>query len=428
MKEKQIYQGRSSKTEITFTEMVQILWFNKWIVVSFTLVFAIVAFVISLILPKQYQAKATLAIQQPKLQVHTQDGFVLRLKEPDLKILVEMAKSPAVFQTLAADPDIRDTWSESNISLDWQTLAKRSRVNPLGNGGLQLVVQDTNPQRAALLANRWALEIAQHINSDYGYTKLLVEMASRVEDAHRRYQQAETEYTQALSHNRQAILTSQLKRTQNDLNCVLARESDFQRLEKDLQAFAIYLHNLQKNVSLTPGDALALAVLQQRVLATKVCTTDVLNLQTQWQARDLAALTVVDALNLVEEMQVILEQRTKTLPTQQVDLEQQLLQLQQALEEERSWIEELAHQRDLAWMTYQSLVSLQTQQNALITKSNNVAAIVAEAVAPTMPSSPHVVMNTVLAAATGFILAMIWILSSAWRQQDRDYMEMDENG
>ena len=400
--------------EIDLFEIAQTLWQGRRFIVIFTLVLAAVAFGISLILPRQYQTNALLVIQQPKLQIKDKDSFSLLLKEPDLNILVEVVKSPSVFQALATDPEIRAAWSESNTPLRWQTLAGRAKASVVGKNGLRLVVQDTDSQRAALLANRWASEAARRINSDYGYVTILAEVTHRVEDAYKRYQEAESTYAQALARNRQAILAGQLKRAQNDLNCVLARESEFQRLQQDLQAFASYLQNFQKDAPLTPGDTLALATLQQRVLASKVCTTDMPNLQTQWQARDLSALTVTDALALVEKMQIVLQQRAKVLSTQRTDLEQRILQLQQALEEERSRLDELAHYRDVSWTTYQSLTQLQTQLETLDMESNNIAVVISEAMAPAKPVSPRTMLNITLAATLGFILSMIWVLISAW--------------
>ena len=400
--------------EIDLFEIAQSLWRGKRFIVIFTLVLAAVAFGISLILPRQYQTNALLVIQQPKLQIKDKDNFSLLIKEPDLNVLVEVAKSPAVFQALATDPEIRIAWSESNTPLKWQTLAEQAKASVVGKNGLQLVVQDTDSQRAALLANRWALEAARRINSSHGYITILTEVTNRLENAYEGYQEAESAYAQALARNRQAILADQLKRTQNDLNCVLARESEFLRLQQDLRAFASYLQNFQKDASLTPGDTLALATLQQRVLASKVCTTDMPNLQIQWQARDLSALTVTDALALVEKMQIILQQRAKVLSVQRTDLEQRILQLQQALEEERSRLDELAHYRDVSWTTYQSLTQLQTQLETLDIKSNNTAILMSEAIAPMEPSSPRTMLNTALFAILGFILGVTWILISTW--------------
>ncbi len=401
--------------EIDLRELALTLWRGKWVIIFATLGMAVVALLISLALPKQYEASASLVITQPKIQQKGQEGLLFVAEVPDLKTIATLARSAAVFQALAADPEIQTAWNaETNTPLVWQTLAGKGSVSSVGKNGLQLKVKDTDPQRAALIANRWAAQVAKQINATYGIAATVSQMTATVEAANRAYQAAEKAYTQALAQDRQAALSTQLERVKGDLSCVLARRSNIQRLQIDLRAFSSYLQNLSTDATLTPGDVLAFATLQQRVLATKICMADTTSIQTQWQATGLTTLTVSQALARVKEMQSVLEARAAALPDQQSRLEEQIRQLQQALEKESARLREIKSQRDTAWSVYHALAHLQAQGKALDMSVNKAASVSAQAVAPTRPSSPHIVMNVALAAVLGAMLGVVGVFVAGW--------------
>ena len=404
--------------EIDLRELALTLWRGKWVILLVTVGLAALALIVSLSLPKQYQTEASLVLTQPRVKIGTQGGIDFVVSKADIETARALAQSTGVFQALASDADIQAAWQGEDEPLAWDDLAEKAKVSEVGKQTLRLTYKDVDPQRAALVVNHWAEEVAGRINAEYGFDVVLNQISAEVEAAQQIYQEAEAAYIQALTKDRRTALEKQIKRLESDLGCVLARQSDIGRLQGDLQAFDDYLKKLPADETLTPGDAMALTMLQQRVLATKVCMTDTPSLQTQWQTADLTALTVAKAAAFIEKVQTVLRQRESDLAAQQTTLEERIVQLRQELEQEEARMQEVVQQRDVAWEAYQSLSEAQAHGRALIMEGNDVAMIASQAVPPRKPSSPRVMMNTALAGVLGLVLSSLVVLVWSWWQED----------
>ncbi len=409
--------------EIDLRELVLTLWRGKWIIVLTTLLFAVAALAVSLALPKQYQAKANITLVQPKLQLNAPEGMALQVAVPDLKTVAAVAQAPELFQRLAADEVIQAAWLNEKEPLTWQRLAGKSAVKEQGKDGLQLLIKDTDPERAALIANYWSALVVKWINERYGWAALQVQFDSQVEDIQQAYKQAQMAYEKEVSCNRATALQAQLDHVKRDLNCVLELQSQLERLQEDVATFADYLSNLDGATALLPGDALSLATLQQRTLVAKVCVSDTASLQVQWPPNALTSLTVERARNGLQEMEAALHGRLETLPERQASLEKQIGQLEQALEEEQARLDSARQRRDMAWQTYVSLDLLRSQSQPLALPENQVALVAAEAVKPERPIAPRKLMNTALAAMLGLFLGSIGIFVREWWTNEENETE-----
>ena len=412
--------GYLYEDEIDLRELILTLWRGKWVIALATLAAAMAALAISLALPKQYQAEADVALAQPKLQIKApEEGLALQAAVPvDLKTAAAMAQAPEVFQRLTEDADIQAAWTQEEQPLTWQGVAKRAEVKEQGKSGLRLLFKDTNPQRAALVTNRWVMLVVERINEHYGWGALRAQLDPQVQAAWGAYQDAQAAYLQAVSENRGTALGAQLNRAKNDLSCVLALASQLERLQDNVAAFVDYLDSLDGEGALSPGEALSLATLQQRVLATKVCVADTTNLQTQWSADALSALTVKEAKALAQGLAEVIRQRSQALSAQQKDLETEVTRLEQALEAEKTRLKEARQRRDTAWQTYRSLDKLRSQGQVLTSSENQVALLAAQAVAPEEPVAPRVAMNVVLAGMMGTVLGVMSVWVMAWWQHE----------
>ncbi len=407
-------QWRSCEDEIDLRELALTLWRGRWVIVTTTVVAALAALVVSLMLPRQYQASASVGLTVPKVQIAESEGLALRVRVPDLKTAASLAQAPEIWQQLAEQEEIRAAWRDEAQPVTWETLAERGSVKEQGKSGLQLLVKDTDPQRAALVANRWAALVVERLNERYGWAGLHAQLDPQVQRAWEAYQKAQTAYQEEVSKNRATVLQAQLDRAKGDLACVLSRASQLARLQQDVAAFSEYLQGLPGEEALAPGDALALVTLQQRVLALKSCVADTANLQFQWSAETLSALTVQEARGLTEELDGVIRQRLQALPAQQKDLEGEITRLQQALEEERARLREALRRRDTAWKAYHSLSALQAQSRALSSPENQVALPAAQAVVPVTPVAPRTRMNVALAGVLGAILSVMGVFVAGW--------------
>ena len=409
--------------EIDLRELILTLWRGKGVILLATVVAALAALGVSLALPKQYQAEADVVLTQPKLQIEAPQGFTVQVTVPDLKTAAALAQSPGVLQQLLEDPELGAVWKqeqEGNQPLTWQRLAGRVEVKEQGKNGLQLLFKDTDPQRAALVANHWAALVVDRINERYGWAGLSAQLDPQVQKAWEAYQQAQAAYLEEVSKNQATALQAQLERAKGDLSCLLSRSSQLDRLQKDVAAFSVYLGRLPASDALSPGDALALATLQQRVLALKACVSDTANPQAQWSADALAALTVGEAKGLTKGLGEVIRQRIEALPEQQKTLEGEIVRLKKALEEEGARLREVSQRRDLAWGTYQSLAARQAQISPLTSPENQVALLAAQAVAPEKPASPRTMLNVVLGGVLGAMLGILWVFGVAWWRDGED--------
>jgi len=417
--------------EIDLRALVLTLWRGKWTILLATFVTAMLALLISLVMPREYEASALVSLRVPRLHLHIQeDRFAFAVETPDLKTVTALAQSPAVFQAVAADPEIQ-TKGQGEETLDWQTLARKAKASAVGAQGLQLTVRDTDPQRAVLIADRWAAEVARQINQQYGYLTVLEQLGDEVQQAQEAYQTAEASYVQALAQNRRAILAAQLTSAQKDLNCVLASQAAFQRLKKDLAALDEYMQGLSEEALLSPGDTLTLTLIQQRVLAPEICASDADGhdqVQIQWQAADLTPMTVSEARRVSKALQEVLERKMAALPSQQEALGKQVLQLQRQLEEEKSQLQILAHQQEVARDTFQALDALATQIKVLRKTNGEIVTVLASAVVPSVPVSPRLAMNVALAAVFGAVVGILIVLVGAWWRDDAAEPSVDTRG
>ena len=409
--------------EIDLRELAMTLWQGKWIILLVSVGLAAVAGLVSLRLPKQYQAEASLLLTSPKIQIKAQDGIDFIAGKADVETARALAQSTEVFQALASDEDIQAAWQGEEPPLTWEILADKAKVEDAGKQSLRLVFRDTDPQRAALVVNRWAEKASQRINTQYGFRVVLEQIASKVKEAHQDYQEAEAAYVEATAHDRRAVLEAQLKQTETDFKCVLTRQSDIHRLQTDLQVFADYLKSLPADETLTPGDAMALATLQQRALATKVCMADTPSLQAQWQTADLTTVTVAKAAAFAENAQTVLQEQLSDLTTRKTAIEEQMMRLQTELEKEQTRFQEIMQQRDVAQKAYQSLIEAQSRGRALVMEGNDVAMIASRAVPPRTPSSPRVLMNTALAGVVGMMFSSLAVLVRAWWRAEESTKE-----
>ena len=405
---------------IDLRELALTLWRGKWIIVLATVLFAVAALAVSQAMPKQYQAQADIALAQPKLQLKAPEGLALQVAVPDLKTAAAVAQAPELFQRLATDETLQAAWADEKAPLNWQGLAGKTEVKEQGKSGLQLLVKDTDPQRAALIANRWAALVVARLNERYGWATLQAQLDPQVEDARRAYEQAQSAYEEEVSRNRATALQAQLERVKSDLNCVLTLQSQLERLREDVTSFANYLSRLDGTAALAPGDALALSTLQQRALAAKVCVSDTTNLQVQWPAESLTSLTVDQVRGWLQELDAALRGRLESLPEQQAGLEEQIGQLKQALEQEQARLKEARQRRDTAWQTYTALEQLRSQSRPLALRENQVALLAAEAVGPQKPVWPHTLANVVLAAALGASIGLMGVWAKAWWRGDKE--------
>ncbi len=410
--------------QIDMREVIRALWRKRRIILVITLATALVALVISIFLPKTYQATAYVAIRTPIMEFTTNQGLVTTPVLPDLAALMDLVKTPGLLATVVADPDIIAANNVQPLSVTELNDMVDSSV--LGKDQLRLQVTDTDPKRASLLANAWATIAADKINSTYGVAAVAQSLKEQVTQARQIYDQDQTILEQELSKNQVDVFNAQLQNEKNDLNCVLEENSATNHVLTDLQVLQQRLEPLPGDTQLSLGDALALTTLQQRALSSEVCTGNTQNLQVQISSDTLSSLTVNSGLEIIGHVQTVLKTQQTALTSQENMLEGHIPQLSSKLETAQNQVTQLTAVRDQARSLYETLSNQQQQLAAIQTKANQIATLNVQAVPPEKESSPKVGMNTALAGISGLMLSVFGVLVVEWWQNTD--IEKQKNG
>jgi len=171
--------------EIDLRAIVLPLWRARNLVLIVTLAAAIAAFVISFwILPRKYQASAYVFIGEPALYTsyETASGLHVSPKNPDPEDMAILSTAPGLLESVHSDPEVVAAIGKEEI-----VLVDMATADTVGEYELSLQITDTDPQRAALLANTWAEKVTAKVNASYGLSTLAQVLDSAVLQSQQNY-------------------------------------------------------------------------------------------------------------------------------------------------------------------------------------------------------------------------------------------------
>ncbi len=161
-----------SRTELTLLELLASLARRKRWIARNTLVVAVLALVVSLLLPRRYTAHASLLPPQMPQSLNSllasqlgatgllgaQAASTLGLKNPG-DLFVAMLKSRTVEDALVRRFDLRAVYHEKYGETARRALEKRSDIEAGQTGLIIIAVRDSDRKRAAALANGYMEEL-----------------------------------------------------------------------------------------------------------------------------------------------------------------------------------------------------------------------------------------------------------------------------
>jgi uncharacterized protein involved in exopolysaccharide biosynthesis len=398
--------------EIDLREIVRTLWKTRRVILSVTLLIAVAAFIVNFwILPKQYQATAYVFIGQPVVEFSKSDtdsGLTISATLPDLTAVVELSTAPGLLESVLKDTAVAAAMGDDEINLSDMS-ENMIAVSDLGKDQLSLQVTDTDPQRAALIANTWAQKVSETVNTTYGLDAVARALDSQVFQSLQNYQQAQMALEEALSKSQTDALSAQLDSKNSDQASVLGSIIRTQRVLDDLQFFEQGLSDLSGDTPLSLGDGLALTTLRQRSLTVASESFTV-----QIDSASFAGFTVSKALEASAQMRTGLEAQLTRLQSDQSRLEQEIPQLQRELSNANARMEIFSTKRNQTLGIYNTLLSQQQLVVTVLAQSSKVASLSVPAVPPEKKSSPKVMLNTALAGMLGGILSIFGVLVMGW--------------
>jgi len=321
---------------------------------------ALVALIVSLLLPPTYAATALVAVTEPRYMMNFDPRFETTDIQPAYKAYPELAGSDALQQEVLAQaetlPKGVETLDDLREAVDAESGDDPSLVH--------LTVEARDPEVAAALANLWAERFAVRANDLYGSANAeqVTFLETQLAGAETTLAEAEQALVDFAVRNDGAILRAKLASAQQDQSDTLAEQREIARLQQDIAGLRRELVDRNPG-QVTRGDELAVLQLRARPPSaistsgqTVVDATGVSEIQIQvGEGETLAGSTVADLVALLDALQAASEQIFQKNETRLDSLEPQILDLQQRLQEMENEGNRLERDPDVTQETYTTL-------------------------------------------------------------------------
>lgn len=427
------------------------------------ILFAGLALAITLVLPRAYEATATLLVSRSRLALSLVKEFPTVNEPVDarsrMEAITSIAESDAlalsVMEVLGSElpPESRDL----EELRDDVSIASKGDV-------IEIKALADNPQLATRIANTWAERTVQLINQAYSGEQLPTEIQEQSATAGAEYRTAQAALESFTKDNRIQVLEAQVASTNDMINNLVQeqarqvayyseRKQWMEQIISQAQALQEQLRSGSASSAARAGDFLA--VLKAR--ASTVHLKAVQPPQQQPQKDPLAASVITfetgsqpemffnlhlselgaaevsisayqaDLERLVEmakaeqarageKLRGLIQTVTQGLENTALDeIAAQMSDLQTQLEREKALQLELTSQRDLAWQAYLALLQKETEvRNAMATSKQ--VSLASSAVVPEKPVARGGLRNTLLGGIAGLLVGVMWVLGSQWWQ------------
>lgn len=403
--------------EIDLREYVEVLiryW--KWIVRA-ALAAAVVALVVSLLLPPTYEATALVAVTKPRYAMQFDPRFeILNDVQPNYEAYPELAASDELLQELLAslDPPPEDVETLRDLQ---KKVEAESGADP---SIVRLVVRHRNPEEAARIANLWAelfVERANELYGGQGETEVQF-FEAQLERAEAELEAAEQALIEFQARNRAAILRNQLdsyKRMQADY---LADQRTIAYLVQDIEGLRDQLARQPADAPVSLGDQLTSLFLQIKAFNAQASTPIQLQIDS---AAALSEKSLAEQIAFLEELVRVLEAKSAEIEGRLAELEPQILVIQQQLQEIGTEGDRLTRARDVARETYMTLARKVEEARIAAEDVSGEVQLASRAAVPEKPASPRKMLNTAVAGVLGLMLGVFWaFVMEWWRQEEQE--------
>jgi succinoglycan biosynthesis transport protein ExoP len=390
--------------EIDLREYIDVLIRHWKAIVALTVVAALVAGVVSFLLPPTYEATALVAAVQPKYQMRFDPKFET-LNEDDrqlpLKAYPTLATSDDVLLKVIVElGDVLEE-EEREIQVFSEMIEATSGADP---SLITLKVSLRDPVKAARIANVWVDVVVQEINDLYGQTD---------EEAH--FYEEQVKIAEAnLKRAEEALIAYQATNQTNILNTKIAAMQSSLRSHYDAaQAVQLVLqdaHNLIARLRLQPSDApaslgddLAALLLEVQSLSTQHQLPIELQVTS---VQSFSGKTVGEQIQLLEDMVVTLSDKSAALEAEAEKLRPQILELQEQQQEALTEYERLERTVDTSKEVYLTVVRKAEEARIAAESEGDEIRLASYAAVPTKPVSPKKKLNVAVAGALGLFVGV----------------------
>jgi len=396
--------------EIDLREYSLVLIRNWRLIAAVTFVAAAFALIVSLLLTPIYEATALVALAGSRYQLQFDPRFeAVPFDPPESNTLSAIATSDEVMQ-LVLD-EVRGDLEPEEVDLDAFKETVEVKVPP-NSQILELTARGSSPVVASRIANTWGEKFVTSANNVMvGALQEQTFYLSRVILADDQLRKADDALITFEAGNLMEIWRAQLAATQSLLNTYLDQKNTFRLLLPNIV-------DLQRQIELLPeeepiGLADELASLALQHIALDASPNIPIQLQLA-EGTSLSGKTAGEHLSYLANLQISVRQRMERLDTEFGDLRKEILKLQTNLEDTESKRRALIFDRDMASQTLVALSNKLEEANLEAEKPQGEVRMASQAGVPTQPTSPRILLNTVVAAALGAMLGVFLVFFRAW--------------
>lgn len=380
---------------------------HKWYwIVSTAIIFGLLAFLVSSLLPAKYKATA-LIIVHPNDVVQFDPRFREASENQTLTTLPELANSDAVIQSVYTKLPIS---SISNVDQLRQILAANWGSN---TSLIRLTVSYTDPELTAEIAATWANVLIEKVNdvyNDYGEDQVQF-YEEQLIDAGINLSTLEEELVSFQSENRGAVISNTLQAYNQRQVDYLSIQNNAALLQRDAQALYTLLSDQTTDSNLTFADQLTALALQMKLfnLETSVPVLlqpgEPLTLTTESKSQQLA---------LLENWLEILESQSLQASEGLASIEPLILDLQEQLQIINTEYDGLTRDLIIAQETYNALALKLEEEKIASQNTSRGISLASSPIVPNNPTGPNKMSNAIIAFFLGAFLAVFVIFTAEW--------------
>jgi len=384
-----------------------LLKYWKWILGT-TVAAAVVALVVSFLLPPTYEATALVIIRQPQYMMQFDPRFETLTQQPAYKAYPDLARGDEVLEALFVRLNPRPAEIETLRDLQERVEAKAGTDPSV----VRLTVRARDPQEAARIANLWAELFVAHANRVYGASdEELQQLEGQLAQAQAELEAAEQALIEFQARNQASILDARLDSLKSDQAHYLADQRAITYILQDIQALREQLARQPDERPASLADDLTTLFLQIKAFNAQASAPIQLQVNS---AESLSNKSIGETMALLDDMAGALEAKSAEIGQRLEELQPQILSLQRQLQEIYTESDRLTRQQDLAKETYTALARKVEETRIAVQGAQSTARLGSRAAVPEKPASPRKLLNTAVAGALGLMLSVFGAFGVEW--------------
>jgi uncharacterized protein involved in exopolysaccharide biosynthesis len=434
--------------------LLVLLKYWKWILGT-TVAAAVVALVVSFLLPPTYEATALVIVRQPQYMMRFDPRFETLTQQPAYKAYPDLARTDEVLEALFARLNPRPAEIKTLGDLRGMVEAKAGTDPSV----VRLIVRSSNPQEAARIANLWAEIFVAHANRVYGASdEELKQLEGQLAQAQAELEAAEQALIEFQARNQASILDARLDSLKSDQAHYLADQRAITYILQDIQALREHLARQPSGHAASLADDLTTLLLQLKAFnaqtlnrldeayyastrlresAYKPAQLQTSNAEGQgqavfvstWQAsasapiqlqvngaESLSNKSIGEIMALLDDIAQALRAKSAEIGQRLEELQPQILSLQRQLQEIYTESDRLTRQRDPAKETYTALARKVEGTRIAVQGVQSTARLGSRAAVPEKPAGPRKLFNTAVAGMLGLMLSVFGAFAVEWWQ------------